>query len=275
MSDEVAIVTGATGALGEATATALARLGWSVAMASRNHSRLNRTASHIKSDDPSAKVAVLPVDLSSPSSVREMVARFRAQFQRLDALIHTAAVFLSHRQLTPEGWELMFATNHLGPFLLTRRLLETQPNHKALRVILVTAPSTTSVDFEDPQGEQRFRPLWAFGATKMCNLLFTYSLARRFQGTANSANAFHPGLLKSGLMKEAPAPMRLLTNLASSQPEKAAASLASLATSPKYTSVSGKFFKGEQEIHSNAYSLEPTNQERLWDLSTRLLGLAP
>jgi NAD(P)-dependent dehydrogenase (short-subunit alcohol dehydrogenase family) len=275
MSGEVAIVTGATGALGEATASNLARLGWAVVIASRDETRGERVLSRIKANDSSARVAVLPLDLSSPTSIRGMVGQFHSQFQRLDALIHTAAVFLSQRQCTPEGRELMFATNHLGPFLLTRLLLEEQLTERSLRVVLVTAPSTTSVDFEDLQGERRFRPLWAFGATKMCNLLFTYALARRFQGSANTANAFHPGLIKSNLMKEAPAPMRVLTNLVSSRPEKAAASLASIATNSRYTSVSGKFFKGEQEIRSNPYSLQPTNQERLWEISTRLTGLTP
>jgi hypothetical protein len=76
-------------------------------------------------------------------------------------------------------------------------------------------------------------------------------------------------------MKEAPAPMRLLTGIISRPPESAAASLVSLATSSQYASVSGKFFKGEQAIESNAYSLDPRNQQRLWDLSSRLVGLTP
>ena len=274
MNAKVAIVTGDTGALGQATAAALAQMGWAVAVASRDPGRLSRTASQIKAANPEAQVEAIPLDLASPASVRAMAKQFRSRFEAPDALIHTAAIFLSRRQLTPEGWEVMFATNHLGPFLLTQLVGEAQPKEKPLRVITVTAPSTTSVDFEDPQGERRFRALWAFGASKMCNLLFTYAQARRFQGTPHTANAFHPGLLRSGLMRESPAPMRLLTYLAAGPTGKAGASLASLAADSKYASASGKFFKGEEEIRSNAYSLDPANQERLWELSTRLLGLA-
>lgn len=275
MSGEVAIVTGATGALGEATATGLARLGWSVVLGCRHETRGNRVRSRIAASAPGAEVVVGPLDLSSPKSIRAMVASFAERYHRLDALIHTAALFSSSRKVTPEGWELMFATNHLGPFLLTRLLLDTHGESKPRRILVVTAPSTTQVDFDDPQGERRFRALWAFGASKMCNLLFTYALARRLLGSSTTANAFHPGLVKSSLMKEAPAPMRLLTNIISSPPDRAAASLVSLATSSQYASVSGKFFKGEQVIQSSAYSLDPANQVRLWDLSSRLVGLAP
>jgi len=274
MSGKVAIVTGATGALGEATATGLARHGWSVLLGCRDETRGNRTRSRIAASAPQAEVEVRPLDLSSPTSIRSMVSSFAERYDRLDALIHTAAIFSSRRKITPEGWELMFATNHLGPFLLTRLLQDTQGGSKPLRILVVTAPSTTQVEFDDPQGERQFRALWAFGASKMCNLLFTYALSRRLQGSSSTANAFHPGLVKSNLMKEAPAPMRLLTNLISSPPDRAAASLVSLATSLEYASVSGRFFKGEQVIQSSAYSLDPANQERLWDLSARLVGLA-
>jgi NAD(P)-dependent dehydrogenase (short-subunit alcohol dehydrogenase family) len=275
MTDEVAIVTGATGALGEATATGLARLGWSVVLGCRDETRGNQARSRISANAPRAEVVVRLLDLSSPESIRAMVASFADRYRRLDALVHTAALFSSSHKVTPEGWELMFATNHLGPFLLTRLLLETQAEGRARRILVVTAPSTTQVDFDDPQGERRFRALWAFGASKMCNLLFTYALARRLKGTSTTVNAFHPGLVKSGLMKEAPTLMRLMTNAVSRPPGGAAASLVALAASSRYATVSGMFFKGEQVIQSSAYSLDSANQERLWALSSRLVGLPP
>ncbi len=204
-----------------------------------------------------------------------MAQRFAARYSRLDALIHTAARFAATRKVTPQGWELMFATNHLGPFLLTRLLLDAHGTTTPRRVLVVTAPSTTPVIFDDLQSERQFRALWAFGATKTCNLLFTYALARRLEGIGATANAYHPDLVKSGLMREAPAALRFLTNIMSRPPERAAAGLVSLATSPKYASVSGRFFKGEQEIRSSAYSLDIANQEKLWEMTSRLLGLAP
>jgi NAD(P)-dependent dehydrogenase (short-subunit alcohol dehydrogenase family) len=273
VSEEIAIVTGGTGALGEATVRALSQKGWTVVIACRDESRGQTVKSRIETMQPASSLEVLPLDLTSPSSIRNFVERFAEEYGRMDALIHTAAVFTSDRTVTSDGWELMFATNHLGPFLLTRLLLHIDTNSIPLRILLVTAPSTTNLNFEDLQSEQRFRALWAFGASKMCNLLFTYALARRLEGTRCTANAFHPGLIKSNLMGEAPFPMRFLTNLVSRPPDRAAAHLASLATSPKYGSVSGKFFKEEQEILSNTYSLETDNQERLWELSSSLVQL--
>lgn len=275
MSGEVAIVTGATGALGEAAARGLARLGWSVVLGCRDEARGSLTGSRIAASAPDSEIVVLPLDLSSPKSIRGMVASFGARHNRLDALIHAAAIFSSSRRVTPEGWEMMFATNHLGPYFLTRLLMDKQGRIAPRRVLVVTAPSTTHVAFDDLQGEGRFRALWAFGASKMCNLLFTYALARRIEGTGVTANAFHPGLVKSNLMREAPAAMRFLTNMASRAPDNAASGLVALATSPKYAGISGKFFKGEQEIQSNAYSLVLANQDRLWAISSRLLDITP
>src|SRR5207249_5940135 len=123
--------------------------------------------------------------------------------------------------LTPDGLETMFATNHLGPLLLTNLLLEELKRSADARVINVTAPSTTKLNFDDLQGEKKFSALSAFGASKMCNLLFTYELARRLAGTGLTANAFHPGLMKTDLLNEAPGMVRWLSHLFATSPERA------------------------------------------------------
>lgn len=140
-------------------------------------------------------------------------------------------------------------------------------------MINVAAPSTSKLDFDDLQGARRFGALTAFGRSKMCNLLFTYELARRLEGSGVTANAFHPGLVRSKLMSEAPAPLRWPLRLASSAPEKAAAALADLALVEAYEVVSGRFFKGEKTIESSPYSSDPAIQARLWRLSEQLTGI--
>ena len=199
-----------------------------------------------------------------------MVTDFGEKHDRLDVLINTAAVYKSQREMTPDGLEMMFATNHIGPFLLTNLLLDKLKTSAPARVLVVTAPSTTSLDFDNLQGEKRFSSLQAFGVTKMCNLLFTYELSRRLEGTGVTVNAVHPGLVKSGLMKEAPLMMRWLTQLASKTPEKAAASLASLASASEMAGVTGKFFKDGKAIESNQYSHDQVIQRQLWDVSVAL-----
>src|SRR5262249_3131281 len=144
------------------------------------------------------------------------------RYDRLDVLINNAAVFKQRRTLTPEGLETMFATNHVGPFLLTNLLLERLKASPSSRILIMTAPSTTKVDFDDLQADKHFNPLQAFGASKTCNLLFTYELARRLADTHVTVNAILPGLVKSQLMREAPAPIRWVPSLLSSTPEQAA-----------------------------------------------------
>lgn len=214
---------------------------------------------------------MLLVDLSVQDSVRAMAAEFKNRFERLDVLINNAAVFKSSRTVTADGLETMFATNHLGPFLLTNLLLERLKTSAPSRILTITAPSTTTLNFDDLQGEKKFSAFEAFGASKACNLLFTYELARRLEGTGVSANAIHPGLVKSALMKEAVAPVRWLTSLISTAPENAAEAVVYYASSPEVESKTGLFFKGRQVIKSSAYTKDEVVQRRLWDVS---IGLA-
>jgi NAD(P)-dependent dehydrogenase (short-subunit alcohol dehydrogenase family) len=105
----------------------------------------------------------------------------------------------------------MFATNVLGPFLLTDLLLAPLRAAPAARVLLLSAPATNRLDFDDLQGERRFRSLSAFGASKAAGLLFTFELARRLEDSGVIANAVHPGLVRTNLMRQALAPLRWAT----------------------------------------------------------------
>jgi NAD(P)-dependent dehydrogenase (short-subunit alcohol dehydrogenase family) len=165
----------------------------------------------------------------------------------------------------------MFATNHLGPFLLTNLLLDKLKTSAPARVLVITVPSTTSLDFNNLKGKQRFSSLQAFGVTKMCNLFFTYELAGRLAGSGVTVNAVHPGLMKSNLMREAPLVMRWLSQLAATAPTKAASSLVYLASAPEMAGVTGKFFKDGKAIESNQYSHDQVIQRQLWDLSVALI----
>ena len=270
MSPKICLVTGANGGIGRAAAGALAKRGAVVVLACRDRVRGQLAASEIVSATGNRAVEVLAVDLSSQDSVRALAAAFAEKYERLDALLHVAAVVKARRALTPDGLETMFAVNHLAPFLLTGLLLDRLKAVAPSRVVTITAPSTTALDFDDLQGEKRFNSLGAFGASKMANLLFTYELARRLQGTGVTANALHPGLVKSDLMKEAPLPVRFITQLVSSGPEKAGEALADLALSPQFEGQSGKFFGSGKEIKSNAYSHDAQTQARLWEVSVEL-----
>jgi NAD(P)-dependent dehydrogenase (short-subunit alcohol dehydrogenase family) len=273
MNGRVCIVTGANGGLGKATALGLARHGATVLLACRDRERGEAALTEVRSATGNDVAELMLVDLSSQRSIRAMIEAFKEKHKQLDVLINNAAVYKGSRTLTIDGAETMFATNHLGPFLLTNLLLDSLKASPSARIITITAPSTTRLNFDDLQGEQSFSALTTFGATKMCNLLFTYELARRLDGTGVAANAFHPGLVKSSLMKEAPRAVRWLTQLLSTSPERAAKALVYLALSPEVMEMTGKFFKGRRPIESDTYSKDQQVQRRLWDVSAELVGL--
>jgi NAD(P)-dependent dehydrogenase (short-subunit alcohol dehydrogenase family) len=164
LSARVCIVTGVTGGLGKAISLEMAKLGGSMVLACRNQVSGEAVQSEIEAATGNNAIELMVVDLSVQQSVREMAVRFKEKHNRLDVLVNNAAVFKNKRVVTPDGLETMFATNHLGPFLLTNLLLDELKAADGARVINVTAPSTTKLNFQDLQGEQKFNALTAFGA---------------------------------------------------------------------------------------------------------------
>ncbi len=273
MHGKICLVTGSSSGLGKATALGLAQLGATVILGCRDKQRGEAALAEIKIASGNQMVELMLIDLSLQHSVRSIIAEFESRFDRLDVLINNAGVFKNQRILTVDGLETMFATNHLGPFLLTNLLMNKLKSSSSARILSITAPSTTPLDFDDLQGEKKFNAYTAFGASKMCNLLFTYELARRLEGTHITANAIHPGLVKSGIMREAAAPVRWLTYLISTAPQKAAETPIYYASSPEVEGITGMFFKDKQAIDSNPYSKNQEIQKHLWEISVSLTKL--
>ena len=270
MTPKICLVTGANGGIGKAAAMSLAKRGAHVLLACRDQARGEAARAEIVAATGNAAVEVLLVDLSTQASIRALAADLLAKYPRLDVLIHVAAVVKRERVETVDGLEMMFAVNHLAPFLLTDLLLGALKAAAPSRVLVVAAPANTHLNFDDLQARQSFSLLNSMGASKVANLMFTYELARRLEGTGVTVNAVHPGLIKSDLMKEAPLPLRLLTQFFSAPPEKAGEALAHLALAPELAGVSGKFFTNGKEIKSDPYSYNLENQSRLWEASVAL-----
>jgi NAD(P)-dependent dehydrogenase (short-subunit alcohol dehydrogenase family) len=268
------LISGATGAVGGAAASSLAKAGHRLVLLGRDASRLTLASQSVASARPGSPIETVVCDLSSLQSVRQAATELLGRLPRVDVIVHSAAVFVPERTVTPEGFETMFATNHLGPFLLTHLLLDRLRASAPSRVITVSAPSTSEIDFEDIQGGRKWSALTQFGRTKMANLLFAYGLARRETASHVTSNVLFPGLVKSGLMRNANAAVRGLSGLMSKSPEAAGAALAWLSTDPAVAGESGKFYKLTKPDDSNAYSRDPSNQDRLWTVSAQLTGRA-
>jgi NAD(P)-dependent dehydrogenase (short-subunit alcohol dehydrogenase family) len=217
------------------------------------------------------RISSVPVDLSSMSSVRLAAREINREGGRVDALINMAAVFVRRFQKTADGFELMLATNYFGPFLLTNLLRDRLLGGG--RVITVTAPSTTHVDMERLFSKESFDPLHTFGATKALDLMVTFELARRAKRWDIRANAFHPGLVRSELMREAPRGVRILSRLVSGSADRAAQDLAELAISPAHAGTTGWFFKGTRRIDPPKSATDEALQAALWRRTAELVEM--
>jgi retinol dehydrogenase 12 len=242
------VVTGARGAIGSATVEVLKGRGAAVITLTRPG-----------------------LDLSSLASVRAAAREINRTVAHIDALLHIAAVFTTRYQKSADGYEMMLATNHLGPFLLTNLLRDRLIGGG--RVITVAAPSSTRVDVDRALARNRFSAMYSFGATKAANLMFTFELARRASRWDVRANAFHPGLVRSELMREAPSALRFFTRVFSSSPERAAHELVDLALSPAYAGTTGWLFKGTRHIDAPKNASDIGAQSALWKRSGELVSL--
>jgi NAD(P)-dependent dehydrogenase (short-subunit alcohol dehydrogenase family) len=263
------VVTGATGAIGSATANVLAQRGARVILMARPSTRLDALAASLAGED--GRITSVPMDLSSMASVRSASRDIVRATERVDALLNVAATFSLKLVRTRDDFELMLATNHLGPFLLTNLLRDRLVGGG--RVVTVAAPSSTRVDLDQLVAGDHFSALRTFGATKAANLLFTFELARRAKRWDVRANAYHPGLVRSELMREMAAPVRLFTRAISRPPDRAAHDLAELVLSPAYEGTTGWFFKEARRIDAPRATLDPAAQAALWKRTSELVEL--
>jgi NAD(P)-dependent dehydrogenase (short-subunit alcohol dehydrogenase family) len=271
MNNKTVLITGVTGAIGGATALEIAKTGATTILLARNKSKLEALKASIVQQTNNKDIDIIVADLSDITAVKNAAKEFKQKYSHLDALVNVAAVYKKNRALSKDGLEMMFATNHLAPFVLTNELLDLLKQSKPSRVITVAAPSFTKLNFDDLQGENKFSALNSFGGSKMMNMMFTYSLSRKLKDTGVSAMVFHPGAVKTELTNEMPGFLKLIFKILATTPDKAAKMLSALALDPAYNDSNGKFYKFDgKEIKSNDYSHDNTLQEKLWKISEEI-----
>lgn len=201
------IVTGANSGLGLETSRELARHGAHVILACRTASKAEAAMEDIKSDQPNAKLTFLPLDLSSLESVKQFVATFQEQHDKLDVLCNNAGVMALPYRKTAEGFEMQFGTNHIGHFALTGLLLDTLLATPNSRIVNVSSLAHTmgKIKFKDINHTKSYNRWLAYGQSKLANLLFTYELHRKLQakGAGTICIACHPGYTSTNLQQAA------------------------------------------------------------------------
>lgn len=283
MNGRVSLVSGATGGLGKAIATALAREGGTVVVLGRSEARAGDSIRDIQAEVPNAALEPLACDLSSQASIRSAVDEFHSRHQDLNVLVNAAGVFCKERQVTPDGLEVTFATNVMGYFLLTNLLVDwlkrgaSADDAWTSRVVNIASkysggPSVTTMDFDDLQTTKRkYSYMRATPPTMLGRVLLTQEFAERLRGSNVVVNAVHPGLVKNtGLLQDVGGPFRWLTNTLGKPAEEAADTPVWLATSPETAAVSGKLWAKRKELPTPGMGSDPAARKRLWEECTRL-----
>ncbi|WP_420627797.1 SDR family oxidoreductase [Candidatus Leptofilum sp.] len=278
LSGKVCLVTGANSGLGKATARELAKMGSTVVMVTRSQERGEAALADVRQTSGSNQVHLLLADLSSLESIRQLAAQFKAAYSRLDILINNAGAIFKNRQLSVDGYEMTFALNHLGYFLLTNLLLDLLKASAPARIVVVSSGAHIGgpINFDDLMQAKKYRSLVAYGQSKLANILFTYELARRLEGSGVTANALHPGGVATGF-GQGEGVMGWFFKLIRPfllTPEKGAETQIYLASSPEVEGVTGKYFDKKKPIKSSKESYDMAVAQRLWQISEQLTGLA-
>ncbi|MCO1659475.1 SDR family NAD(P)-dependent oxidoreductase [Pseudonocardia humida] len=282
-----AVVTGGASGIGVETARALAGAGADVTIAVRDMTAGERTALDI-AVDTGREITVTPLDLTDRSSISAFVAAWSGP---LHILVDNAGVMASPLARTPEGWEVQFATNHLGHFALACGLHRNLVAADGARIVSVSSSAhlRAGVDFDDVHFERReYDPWVAYGQSKTADVLLAVEATKRWGGEGITANALMPGVIRTNLQRHVDEAEldRILAAAGSSAaswktPQQGAATSVLLAASPLVEGVSGRYFEDCAEAAPNepgtrtgvaAHALDPEAAARLWDLSVRTLA---
>ncbi len=281
MDGKIVMVTGGTSGIGFVTARELAAKGATVVIVGRDDARGARAVAAIRRHTGNDWVSFQRADLSRQAEIRRLARNFVEEHPRLDVLVNNAGAIFTERQLSADGLEMTFALNHLAYFLLTNLLLDRLRAAGAARVVNVAsrAHEGASIDFADLQSERSYSGWRAYQRSKLANILFTYELARRLEGTGVTANALHPGFVASNFGMNNKLLFRLGLRLAflvsAIDVEEGAQTPIHLASAPELEGVSGRYFVRKQPAESSPRSRDPETARRLWEVSEQLTGATP
>ena len=262
------LVTGANSGLGRAMVEALAARGGKVVLACRSEERTRPVLDAIRAGNRSADAAFLPLDVADLDSVRRAAASFLATGRPLDALVNNAGV-AGTRALSPQGFDLTYATNHIGPFLLTDLLLPAVRRAAQGRIVNVSSIAHMQVKAIDWSVLQRRTVpersrFHAYAVTKLMNVLHAKELARRLAGSAVTTYAVHPGGVRSNIWRSLPQPLRWLILLFLVSNEEGARTQLRCATDPELATETGRYYDKSREAPCNPLANDEALAKELW-----------
>jgi len=282
MHGRTVVITGGNAGIGKATATALARQGARVIITARQAERGENAVAEIIAKTGNSSVDWMCLDLADFASVRTFAADLLRRVDGIDVLDCNAGGILAKRQVTADGIEAQFQVNHLSHFLLTNLLLDCLRASVPARIVVLSSWGHTQakggLDFDDLQWERRaYRASAAYSASKLMNLLFTFELARRLDGSGVTANALHPGWVATEFAQGGDTFLlgigTMLGRFLARTPERGAQTAVWLAASPDAAAENGGYFIDCRRKSPAKPALDTDAARRLWEVSAQLTGV--
>ena len=277
LAGKVCVITGATSGIGRVAAERLAQMGARLVLVARDPMRAQATLARLRAIAPTAAHRVHHADLSRISEMKRVAAEIAAAEPRIDLLINNAGALFGARRLTEDGLERSFAVNHMAYFVLTHGLRERLLASAPARVVNTasTMHRVAWLDFDDLQFARYYNGVLAYSRSKLCNVLFTRELARRWVGTGVTANCHHPGFVRTrfGNQSGVMAPFVLVAKAFAIPPARGARTLVHLASSPEVAEVTGGYFVRCRLTRPSRAAEDDAAARRLWDETARIAGL--
>jgi NAD(P)-dependent dehydrogenase (short-subunit alcohol dehydrogenase family) len=278
MKGKVVVITGATSGIGEVAAQRLAGMGARIVLVARDAARGQKALTRLPSIGSGAPHSIYYGDLSRISESKRVAAEIAAAEPRIDVLINNAGALFGTRRLTADNLEETFATNHMAYFVLTLKLKANLLAAAPARVVSTASDAHKgyTLDFADLQAEKGYLAIRAYGRSKLCNILFTRELARRWSGTVVTANCLHPGFVATRFGDGSGGFLSWGVRIAKTfaiTPEKGAETIVYLASSPDVAAISGDYFYKCRPATPTAGGRDDAAASRLWNESAKIAGI--
>jgi NAD(P)-dependent dehydrogenase (short-subunit alcohol dehydrogenase family) len=276
MTGKTVVITGGTSGIGQVAAETLAGMGARIVLVARDKARGEGAMARLRAKGPHAEHAIHYADLSRIAEMKRVGHELAASEPRIDVLINNAGALFNRREVTEDGLELTFATNHVAYFVLTQLLRERLPASGRIVSTSSHAHKGARLNFDDLQAKNGYSGFRAYGRSKLCNILFTRELARQLANTGVTANCLHPGFVATRFGDQSGGfgskVFQLFKTFAIS-PEKGAETIVWLASSDGPAAMSGAYFYKCREATPSPEARDDQAARRLWQETARLTGL--
>jgi NAD(P)-dependent dehydrogenase (short-subunit alcohol dehydrogenase family) len=273
--EKIVLITGANSGVGRSLAVKSALKGSTVVLVCRNKERGENAKEEIIRLSDNESIHLIVADMSSLSSVKKAAGEFKSKFNNLHILVNNAGINLSQRELTEDGYEKVFATNHLAYFYLTSLLLDVLKSSAPARIINVASNAHSEIDITDLMSERNYNYFEVYKHSKMANILFTYELSERLKGSNVTVNAVHPGVVNTSIYNTVhgfPGFMIGLMKPFFISPDKSAEYIIPLMYDDIFNNVTGKYFVKTKETLTKKGSYDIIVRKKLWDISENLIN---